>query len=126
MARLQRKSFETPDQVRQFAHARLEVIELDGGAIGRIVYEPGFRWSVDVRPFVGTASCEIHHLGVATSGRLHVKLDDGSEFEIGPGDAYEIAADHDGWVVGDEPFVTTEFARAWTYGAPPAGTDEQT
>ncbi len=124
MARAQRKSFEQPDQVRQFGHGRLEVAQLEDGAIGRIVYQPGFRWSVDLKPLVGTASCDIRHLGVVSSGRLHVRLDDGSELEVGPGDAYQIPPGHDGWVVGDEPFVTTEFARSWTYAAP-AGADER-
>jgi len=126
MPRPQRKSFETPDQVRQFAHGRVDVIELDAGAIGRIVYEPGFRWSIDVRPLVGTPSCLVRHLGVVTSGRLHVQLDDGTHFEIGPGEAYEIPPGHDGWVVGEETFVTTEFANAWTYGGPPVAADERT
>jgi hypothetical protein len=125
MPRLQRKSFETPDQVRQFAHGRVEVIELDETAIGRIVYEPGWRWSTDVQPLVGTTSCQVRHLGVVTSGRLHLQLDDGSDLEIGPNDAYEIPPGHDGWVVGDETFVTTEFASARTYGAAPAGSDER-
>ena len=125
MPRLQRKSFQTPDQVRQFAHGRVEVIELDETAIGRIVYEPGWRWSTEVRPLVGTASCQVRHLGVVTSGRLHLQLDDGSDLEIGPGDAYEIPPGHDGWVVGDETFVTTEFASARTYGAPPITSDER-
>ncbi len=125
MPRLQRKSFDTPDQVRQFPHGRVEVVELDETAIGRIVYEPGWRWSVEVGPLVGTSSCQVRHLGMVTSGRLHLQLDDGSELVIGPGDAYEIPAGHDGWVVGNETFVTTEFASARTYGAAPVTTDER-
>jgi class 3 adenylate cyclase len=125
MPRLQRKSFDTPDQVRQFAHGRVEVVELDETAIGRIVYEPGWRWSTEVRPLVGTSSCQVRHLGVVTSGRLHLQLDDGGDLEIGPGDAYEIPPGHDGWVVGDETFVTTEFASARNYGAAPVATDER-
>lgn len=117
MPRLQRKSFDVPDQVQQFAHGRVEVIELDETAIGRIAYEPGWRWSVDVGPLVGTAICHARHLGVVTSGRLHLLLDDGTDFEIGPGDAYEIPPAHDGWVVGDETFETTEF---WPAAESPA------
>jgi class 3 adenylate cyclase len=125
MPRAQRKNFESPDQVRQFAHGRVEVVELDETSIGRIVYEPGWRWSIEVRPLVGTSSCQVRHLGVVTSGRLHLLLDDGTDFEIGPGDAYEIPPGHDGWVVGDVTFVTTEFASARTYGAAPEGSDER-
>jgi hypothetical protein len=40
---------------------------------------------------------------------MHVVHDDGSEQEIGPGQAYTIDPGHDAWVVGDEPVVGFEF-----------------
>ena len=43
------------------------------------------------------------------SGRIHVVHDDGTEFDIGPGEAYVIEPGHDAWVVGDEPLVAYEF-----------------
>ncbi len=52
----------------------------------------------------------IHHMGYAISGRIHVVMDDGSELEIGPGDANDIPPGHDAWVVGDEPYVAVDFA----------------
>jgi class 3 adenylate cyclase len=119
------KSFDHPDQVRQFAHGRFEVVELGETSIGRLVYQPGWRWSVEVRPLVGTPSCQLRHLGVVTSGRLGVLLDDGTTFEVGPGDVYEIPPGHDGYVIGDETFMSTEFASARTYGAAPEGSDER-
>jgi class 3 adenylate cyclase len=125
MPRAQRKNFDTPDQVRQFPHGRFEVVELDETAVGRLVYQPGWRWSVEVGPLVGTASCQVRHLGVVSAGRLGVLLDDGTTFEIGPGDVYEIPPGHDGYVIGDETFVSTEFASARTYGAAPEGSDQR-
>jgi class 3 adenylate cyclase len=71
--------------------------------VGRAQLEPGWRWSVDLRPVVGTASCMVHHLQVLLSGRLAVRMDDGEEAEFGPLDTFEIPPGHDTWVVGDEP-----------------------
>jgi mannose-6-phosphate isomerase-like protein (cupin superfamily) len=49
------------------------------------------------------------HVGVVHAGRLGIKHEDGTEVEIGPGDAYVIEPGHDAWVVGDEGFVGFEF-----------------
>jgi len=71
--------------------------------VGRAQLEPGWRWSVDLRPIVGTESCMVHHLQVLLSGRLGVRMDDGEEATFGPLDTFEILPGHDTWVVGDEP-----------------------
>jgi hypothetical protein len=34
---------------------------------------------------------------------------EGNEAEVGPGDAFVVAAGHDAWVVGDEPCVALDF-----------------
>ena len=57
----------------------------------------------------GTDSCQVRHVGIAQSGRIGVLHEDGTELEIGPGDAYIIEPGHDAWVVGDERFVGFEF-----------------
>jgi class 3 adenylate cyclase len=93
------------------------VVNLDETAVGRMKLDPGWRWSVDVAPKVGTAKCQVRHLGAALSGHLHVEVEDGSEMEIRGGDAYEIPPGHDAWVVGDVPWEVIEFASARTYGA---------
>ena len=86
----------------------LELVELGDVAFGRVRYEPGWRWSVDLKPIVGTASCEIHHLGFVLSGRLRVLMDDGSMALLEPDDAFEVPPGHDSWVEGDEPFVAVD------------------
>jgi uncharacterized cupin superfamily protein len=48
-------------------------------------------------------------VGVVHAGRLHVVHDDGSELDLGPGDAYVIEPGHDAWVLGDDTFVGYEF-----------------
>ncbi len=123
MPRLQRKSFDRPDQVRSFPHGRIEVIDLDETSLGRFHMEPGWRWSTDVGPSAGPTSCQLRHVGYVISGRLHVTMADGTELEIGPGDAYEIPPGHDGRIVSEEPWDTIEFtsARSFAVGAETLG-----
>ncbi len=122
MARLQRRRFTEPDDVRTIPHGRIEVVELDDRVIGRMTYEPGWRWSVDVKPIAGTDGCQFHHFGVTLSGQLRAQMRDGTELEIGPGDVFEIPPGHDAWVVGDEPWVSVDFEAMRAYGrSEPAG-----
>jgi hypothetical protein len=74
------------------------------------------RRSRSVAPLAGTDSCPAPHLGYVVSGRLHVRMDDGSQGEAGPGDAFWIAPGHDAWVVGDEPVVLVDVEGAASDG----------
>ncbi|MDQ3880992.1 MAG: hypothetical protein M3295_07965 [Chloroflexota bacterium] len=114
--RLQRRRFADAKDVRSFPHGHVEVVELDDVVVGRMTYEPGWRWSVDVRPIAGTDRCQFHHLGVTLSGRIRVEMPDGTELEIGPGDVFEIPPGHDAWVVGDEAWVSVDFEAMRNYG----------
>jgi uncharacterized cupin superfamily protein len=58
---------------------------------------------------VGTRSCQIAHTGYIVSGHFHVRMDDGRQYDFGPGDAHFVAPGHDAWVVGDEPCVAIDF-----------------
>ena len=106
------KRFDAPDEVREFPNGRAEILEIGGGTVGRIVCEPGWRWSNDVKPIAGTDSCQAPHFQYHVSGRLKVVMDDGTEVEAGPGDVTSLPPGHDGWVVGDEPAVVIDW-----YGA---------
>jgi class 3 adenylate cyclase len=117
--RLQRKSFASPDQVRTFASGRMDIVTLDEIAIGRFVFQPGWRWSKDVAPIAGTRSCQHRHVGYTISGSLQVQMDDGTELVIGPGDGYEIPPGHDARVIGDEPWDSVEFTSAHAFGLAP-------
>ena len=119
MPRLQRKSFVTPDQVRRFPTGRIEVVTLDEMAVGRFVFQPGWRWSKDVAPIAGTESCQHRHVGYTISGRLEVRMQDGTSLVIGPGEAYEIPPGHDAFVLGDEPWDSVEFTSAHAFGLSP-------
>ena len=43
-------------------------------------------------------------------GQLGIRMDDGEEVIIGPDSVFDIPPGHDGWVVGDEPVVTIDWA----------------
>jgi len=124
MPRLQRKSFSTPDQVRRFEHGRLELVELDETTVGRFVHQPGWRWSTDVQPIVGTRSCQNRHVGFVISGSLHVTMDDGTELLIREGDAYEIPPGHDA-SAGEDGFDSVEFASSRTFAVSPGDEAER-
>ena len=110
------KGFDQPDEVREFPNGRAEILEVGGGgSVGRFVFQPGWRWSNDVKPLAGTDSCKAPHMQFHLSGRLAIRMDDGTEFVSGPGDILSIPSGHDGWVVGDEPVVVIDFHGASTY-----------
>jgi hypothetical protein len=107
---LRRKRFDRPDEVRTVEKAHIDLVELGELAIGRAVFEPGWRWSEHVKPIVGTASCQVHHVGYVVSGHLHVEMTDGASLDVVGGDAFEIPPGHDAWVIGDEPWVSVDWA----------------
>lgn len=110
MASAEVKSLDSPDETRPFeGKGRADVVELGGHTVGRAVFEPGWRWSTNVKPIAKTDSCQVHHLGYCVSGRMKVYMDDGSEIEIGPGDAFVIPPGHDAEVIGEEACVNLDF-----------------
>lgn len=111
MSGLMRKSLDKPEEVRPFENSmgRLELVNVDAGAVGRATFEPGWQWSKHVKPIAKTDSCEVAHTGYVVSGRLKVVMDDGEEAEFGPGDFMRLAPGHDAWVLGDEPCVIIDW-----------------
>lgn len=103
------KNFGTPFEVREFPNGKVELITIGGALIGKATFLPGWRWSTSVQPLAHTKSCEAPHFQYHVSGMLHVVMDDGSEFDCGPGDVSLLPVGHDAWVVGDEPAVVVDF-----------------
>jgi len=120
MARLQRRSLRQPDEFRPVGRGTLELVELGDTAYGRTIYQPGWRWSEDVRPIVGTDLCEVHHIGFCLQGRLRVVMADGIEVEIQADDVFEIPPGHDAWVVGDEPWIGVDSRGRRNFGVAPS------
>jgi hypothetical protein len=109
MAGVQSRNFDSPDESRTPDKTKVDVVRMGNMTAGRFAFEPGWKWSECVKPVAGTDSCQARHVGVVASGRLVVRHDDGTELELGPGEAYIIEPGHDAWVVGDEGFVGYEF-----------------
>jgi hypothetical protein len=110
------KNFESPDETRPFeGKGKADVLQIGGQTVGRGVFEPGWRWSENVKPIAGTESCQVSHLGYCMSGRMRLYMDDGSEFEVGPGDVAAIPPGHDAEVVGDEACVFVDFGEFGDY-----------
>ena len=110
---LQAKSFDLPDESFPVGSvARVEIIRLSGITANRVTFQPGFRWTEHVKPSVGTDLCEIPHTGYVVSGRIGVRMVDGTERELSAGDIFDMPPGHDIWVIGDEPYVAVDFTQA--------------
>ncbi|MGE0593380.1 MAG: hypothetical protein AB7G23_07170 [Vicinamibacterales bacterium] len=94
---------------RYVGHVRLDVAQVGAARVKRMIYPPGFRWSVDMRPAVGTALCMHAHAGFLVKGRIHIEYADGCVVEHQAPQIIAIDPGHDGWVVGDDPVVMIEF-----------------
>jgi hypothetical protein len=115
MQATEHRAFEEPDEVRTFPNGRAEILQVGDAEIGRLVFEPGWRWSDDVKPIAQTASCEAPHFQYHVSGQLAIAMDDGTEFVARPGDVTSLPSGHDAWVVGDEPVVVVDWFGASEY-----------
>jgi hypothetical protein len=115
MGGIEHRDFSAPDETRKPDKTTVELVNIDGGQIGRYTFAPGWRWSECIKPVVGGDSCQVLHVGYVVSGSLHIVHDDGSADDIAAGDVYRIAPGHDAWVVSDEPAVVVEFQGADTY-----------
>jgi hypothetical protein len=110
------KSFDSPDESRPFegmGHA--DVVDLGGQPVARGVFEPGWKWSVNLKPIAQTDSCQVSHLGYCVSGRMRIRMDDGGDYEIGAGQVAAIPPGHDAEVVGDEACVWIDFGEIRDY-----------
>ena len=117
MASLVRKRTDSPDETRPFKDGmgRMDIVNLRSGPVGRARFEPGWQWSKHVKPIAGTDSCQVAHAGYVLSGRMTIRMDDGTETEFGPGDVMECDPGHDAWIVGNEACVVVDWAGATNY-----------
>lgn len=110
------KTFEDPDEVREFEKGRFELVEIGGLTIGRATYEPGWKWSVHVSPLAGTDLCSVEHVGMVLSGSAAAAFDDGRVVEMSAGQLFHILPEpHDSWVIGDDAYVSLHFLGAAHY-----------
>jgi class 3 adenylate cyclase len=115
------KTFRDPDSTMEVEGVVERQVELGDLTVGRQRIEPGWRWSTHIRPRVGGDWCQARHVGVMLSGRLGIKLRDGTTFELGPDDVFDIPPGHDGYVIGHEPVETIEWAGSRSFWGSRAG-----
>src|ERR1039458_2941499 len=61
-------NFDTPDTKHSLVHGEVKEITLGGVQFTRAIFQPGWRWSEDVKPLVGTDSCQATHMAVVVEG----------------------------------------------------------
>jgi len=115
MRNVEHKDFAQADETRRFEKGKMELLNIGGGVVGRGVFQPGWRWSLHVKPIAKTEWCEAPHFQYVVSGRMHIKMADGPEFDVGPGTVFSLPARHDAWVLGNEPVVAIDWEGAMNY-----------
>src|SRR3984893_12297112 len=110
MAKMEKKTLSDPEEKRSFDKGQLELVTLGGVTFGRATLQPGWKWSTCVKPIVQTESCEASHLQYHVSGRIRVRMDDGSEDEFGPAKVSLLPRAHDAWFVADEQVVVLDIS----------------
>ena len=122
VTKFQVTSHGSPDESRSEEYildkTRVEVVRLEGFTLGRLNVEPGWCWSECVKPVVKTDSCQVSRVGYAVSGRLTVRMQDGTQKTIVAGESYTIPPGYDAWVEGNERFVGIEVMSADQYAKP--------
>jgi len=93
----------------------MEVLSIGERQVGRQTFEPGWRWSDSIKSLAQTQTCELAHFGYVVSGRFHVRMDDGTEFNLRPGDVFAFPAGHEASVQGNEACVMIDLLSAQTY-----------
>ena len=114
MSSIEVKNFSNEaDEIAEPNNARVETVKVGGQKVMKLTIQPGWKWSNDIKPIVGTESCQATHLGVVVQGKITCRHDDGTQVSYGEGDAYSIKPGHDAWVVGNIPAIAYEFHGAW-------------
>ncbi len=94
---------------REIGGVQIDAVRAGAGRVKRVIYQPGFRWSADMKPIVGTDLCMHAHVGFLARGQIHIQYADGCTLEFVAPQVVVIEPGHEGWVVGGEPAVLIEF-----------------
>ena len=115
-----RKALDNPDETRSFmdGKGKAQVVKIGDVTLGRGIFEPGWQWSKHVKPIAKTDSCQAAHTGIVLEGRMRVRMNDGTESEVGPGDAVYVPPGHDAWIVGNQRCVLIDVTGFGNYAKP--------
>jgi hypothetical protein len=87
----------------------IDVVRVGAARMQRVVYPPGYRWSTNLKPVVGTEQCMHGHVGMLVRGRMEGQFADGCRFAYASPQFVVLEPGHDAWVVGDERAVFIQF-----------------
>jgi hypothetical protein len=63
MSSIEVKSFDNPDESNtSFNNAKMDIVKIADQRVMRLTLQPGWKWSQDIKPTVGTDSCKAKHL----------------------------------------------------------------
>lgn len=79
MGQMHSRHIDAPDETRKFQqNGYTKVVTLGDFTLLKGTFEPGWRWSNDVKAIAGTDSCMSRHTGICQSGQMTVRSDDGT------------------------------------------------
>ena len=96
-------------ELTEIGGVRLEMGGAGAARVKRAIYPPGFRWSVHMKPHVGSDLCMHAHVGFLASGAIRIEYPDGCAVDYVAPRIVAIEPGHDGAVLGDEAAVLVEF-----------------
>lgn len=108
MTGIDKRNLNQPEKTQNVGRMKVETVTIGSLIFSRNTAAPGWQWSEDVKPIAKTESCQLNHLIHVISGKLQVRMDDGTDMEFSAGDIGSIPPGHNGWTVGDEPAVWIE------------------
>jgi len=110
------KTFDKPDETRKFeGKGWADIVTVGDRPVAVSHFEPGWRWSKNVKPIAKTDSCQVAHLAYCFSGRMRIHMKDGGERDIEPEMVVAIPPGHDAEVLGDEACVLLDFGEISGY-----------
>lgn len=105
---LEKGSFNAPDKVRSSGPDQTKIVEIGDITFIKKVLKPVPILPAFPGPTAGPELCQDPHIEFHLTGRLRVKMADGTEEEYGPGDVGVIPPGHNSKVVGNKPVTILE------------------
>ena len=68
MAKMVKKSFDAPEEIRSFDKSKVEVVYLGDVEAIRVTNQPGWRWSECVKPIAGANSSKLATSSMSSRG----------------------------------------------------------
>ena len=89
------KNWRDSDITKNNNNGHIHIFPVPEGMIAVAKFEPGWKWSVDMKKEAGTEWCEMDHRGYCIGGCLEICFKDGRKMHVEKGDVFHIEAGHD-------------------------------